>query len=150
MGHPCGDSLSISCITAVLLATAGAGRNPRTKGVKLVGVWVGWAVKGKGENPERMGVKIELIITKDTIKGFKGGERTDLGEGTFTLNVAMAPFQLDGDKKLANPKRKELWLGIYELDGDNLKWCVGRKNRPPEFDGKDDAYLLILKRQPKK
>ncbi|MBI1833172.1 MAG: TIGR03067 domain-containing protein [Planctomycetes bacterium] len=118
---------------------------------KLVGVWVGYAVKGKGENPERGGVKIELIITKDTIKGvgFKGKERVDLGIGTYQLKLDKMPFQMDGDKKLDNPNRKEIHLGIYQLDGDSLKWRVGRKERPTEFDGKDDAFLLILKRQAK-
>lgn len=145
--------LPFACASAMVFTAASLAQEPADKErEKLVGVWVGWAVKGKGENPERMGVKIELIITKDTIKGigFQTGDRTDLGEGAFTINAAKAPFHLDGDKKLANPKRKEFWQGIYELDGDNLKWCVGRKNRPAEFDGKDDAFLLILKRQPKK
>ncbi len=118
---------------------------------KLVGTWVGWAVKGKGERPERMGIKIELVITKDTIQGFtfKGQERTDSGDGTYSIKIDNGQFHLDGDKKFPNPNRKEPWLGIYELDGDSLRWCVGRKKRPPEFDGKDDAFLLILKRQPK-
>jgi len=137
---------------AILGLSASTAQEPADKErEKLVGTWVGWAVKGKGENPERMGVRIELIITKDSIRGvgFKGKERTDLGEGKFTMNLAKAPFHLDGDKKLDNPKRKEFWQGIYQLDGDHLKWCVGRKNRPADFDGKDDAFLLILKRQGK-
>jgi uncharacterized protein (TIGR03067 family) len=117
---------------------------------KLVGTWLGYAVKGKGERPEQMGVKIELKITRNAIQGFgfKANDKTDLGSGVFTLKLDAMPHHLDGDKKLDNPKRKEIWLGIYQLDGDNLRWCVGRKKRPTDFDGKDDAYLLILKRQP--
>src|SRR5262245_36348371 len=115
-------------VVTIFLATANAAQEASDKERdKLVGVWVGWAVKGKGAHLERSGgVKVELIITKDTIQGigFKGAERTDLGEGTYTLNVAKAPFHLDGDKKLANPNRKEVWLGIFQVDGDNLKWCV--------------------------
>ena len=140
-----------SLFVAILVSgTAGNAQDAIDKErAKLVGTWAGYAVKGKGENPERMGVKIELIITKDTIKGigFKGNERVDLGIGTYQLKLDKTPFQMDGDKKLDNPNRKEIHLGIYELDGDTLRWCVGRKKRPAEFDGKDDAYLLILKRQ---
>ena len=135
---------------AVLLVQVGVSQEAVDKvRATLVGTWVGYAVKGKGENPERMGVKVELKITKDAIQGFgfKGKDKTDLGIGTFTLKLDTTPYHLDGDKKLDNPKRKEIWLGVYELDGDNLRWCVGRKKRPTEFDGKDDAFLLILKRQ---
>jgi uncharacterized protein (TIGR03067 family) len=115
---------------------------------KLVGTWVGYAVMGKGEKPDQGPVKIELVITKDTIKGsqFKGKDRHDLGIGTFEIKLDRAPFHLDGDKKLDNPNRKEVWLGIYELNGDTLKWCVGRKKRPAEFETKDGAFLLILRR----
>lgn len=137
------------CFVAVLLLTLRSfGQEKDDLRSKLVGTWVGYAVKGKGENPERMGIKIELVITKETISGFgyKGGERVDYGVGSYQIK----PGQLDGDKKLPNPNRKEFWQGIYELNGDSLRWCVGRKNRPTEFDGKDDAFLLILKRQPAK
>lgn len=115
----------------------------------LVGTWLGFAVGGKGEKPNEGPVKIELKITKENIQGFgfKGKDKNDLGAGTFTLKLDQAPNHLDGDKKLDNPNRKEVWLGIYELDGDTLKWCVGRKKRPTEFETRDGAFLLILKRQ---
>lgn len=116
---------------------------------KLVGAWVGYAVAGKGEKPNEGPVKLELIITKDSIKGFglKGKERIDYGIGTYTLKLDTMPFQMDGDKKLDNPNRKEIHLGIYQLDGDTLKWCVARKKRPTEFETGNGAFLLILKRQ---
>jgi uncharacterized protein (TIGR03067 family) len=116
---------------------------------KLVGQWAGYAVHGKGEKPDQGPVKIDLVITKDLIKatGYKGKDPMDLGQGTFVLNLDKAPFHLDGDKKLDNPNRKEVWLGIYQLDGDTLKWCVGRKSRPTEFETKAGTFLLILKRK---
>ena len=116
---------------------------------KLIGVWNGYAVEGKGENPDRGPVKLELTITKELIKAkqFKGKEVLDLGEGTFEIRPDMSPDHLDGDKKLDNPNRKEIWLGIYQLEGDTLKWCVGRKTRPTEFETKQGAFLLILKRK---
>lgn len=118
---------------------------------KLVGVWVGFAVEGKGERPDQGPVKVELTITKDTIKGvgLKGRERNDLGTGTFVIKPDKTPFHLDGDKMTGNPNRKEVWVGIYHLDGDTLKWCVGRKKRPTEFETGGGQFLLILKRQAK-
>lgn len=116
---------------------------------KLVGTWAGYAVDGKGEKPDQGPVKLELVITKDLIKAkqFKGKEIVDLGEGTFVIERDKTPNILDATKKLDNPNRKETWVGIYHLDGDTLKWCVGRKTRPTEFATGQGAFLVILKRQ---
>lgn len=115
---------------------------------KLVGTWKGYAVQGKGENPNQGAVHLELTITRELIKArqFKGKEPSDLGEGTFEIVLDKSPNHLDGDKKLENPNRKEVWLGIYQLEGDTLKWCVGRKSRPTEFETRQGSFLLILKR----
>ncbi len=115
---------------------------------KLAGVWAGFAVEGKGETPDRGAVKLELIISKDLIKAkqFKGKDSFDLGEGTYEILQSKSPNHLDGKKKLDNPNRKDIWLGIYHLDGDTLKWCVGKKARPTEFETKQGSFLLILKR----
>ena len=142
-------SLVLLCGLSVF-ATIGEGQeSPEKVRAKLVGVWMGYAVAGKGEKPDQGPVKIELTITAERIQArqFKGKDDFDLGEGTFMLGSDKAPFHLDGDKKLNNPNRKEVWLGIYELDGDTLKWCVKRKGRPTEFATGDGAFLLILKRQ---
>lgn len=119
---------------------------------KLVGVWSGYAVEGRGEKPDQGPVKIELNITKNLIqaKQFKGKDAYDLGEGTFELTFDKTPYHLDGNKKLDNPNRKDIWLGIYQLEGDTLKWCVKKKGRPTEFATGAGAFLLILKRQPAK
>jgi uncharacterized protein (TIGR03067 family) len=117
---------------------------------KLVGVWTGYAVDGKGERPDQGPVKLELAISKEFIKAkqFKGKQVLDLGEGSYEIRLDMTPKHLDGDKKLDNPNRKETWIGIYEIEGDTLKWCVGRKTRPTEFETTKGAFLLILKRKP--
>lgn len=116
---------------------------------KLTGTWSGYAVEGRGENPDRGPVKLELTISPDLIraKQFKGKQAFDLGEGTYKLRLDGKPRHLDGDKKLDNPNRKQVWLGIYELNGDTLRWCVGKKARPSDFATGDGAFLLILKRK---
>lgn len=130
---------------SIPLAAQEAGQAAREK---LVGVWNGYVVEGKGENPNKGPVKLELTISKDLIraKQFKGGKDFDLGEGTYEILLSKSPNHLDGNKKLGNGNRKQTWVGIYRLDGDTLKWCVGRKERPLEFETKRGVFLLILKR----
>lgn len=131
------------------LATVSVAQEADVKS-KLIGVWHGFAVEGKGENPDKGAVEIELTVTKDLVKAkqFKGKTILDLGEGAFLFDLDRKPFFLDGDKKLDNPNRKEVWLGIASLEGDVLKWCVGRKARPTDFQTGQGAFLLILKRKP--
>ena len=39
-------------------------------------------------------------------------------------------------------------IGIYELDGDTLKWCFSPKKRPDKFESPEGSenMLMILKR----
>jgi uncharacterized protein (TIGR03067 family) len=142
--------MNVMVFTCVMLSLAvGGDDSPQKAREKLVGVWIGYAVEGRGEKPDQGPVKLKLTITKETIKAiqYKGKDMLDLGEGTFEIVHSKTPFTLDGDKKLDNPNRKEVWQGIYQLDGDTLKWCVRRKGRPTEFQTGDGAFLMILKRQ---
>ena len=127
-----------------------ADRDERQERSRLCGVWLGFAVEGKGETPDRGPVKVELTITPEVIKGrqFQGREVIDHGEGTYQLDLSKTPHALDGTKLRAG-RNKDIWLGIYSLEGDTLKWCVRKKDRPSEFETKDKAFLLILKRQKK-
>ena len=93
------------------------------------------------------------IVTDDDIKNFKivieGSKLTaDFENGTIT-------FKLDPSKK---PKQidlkragRDVVLGIYELDGDNLKLCTAtsKGDRPTTFATDPDLTrkLLVLKRQ---
>ena len=48
------------------------------------------------------------------------------------------------------PARKDkTYLGIYELDGDTLKWCVDnrRMEHPTEFRSNGGNFMMILKRK---
>jgi uncharacterized protein (TIGR03067 family) len=115
---------------------------------RLSGKWLGYAVEGKGENPDRGPVKVELEINEKSIHGvtFQGGQRVDQGEGEYTLDLSNTPLRLDGAKLRLNGQ-KQVWLGIYTLDGDTLRWCVGRRERPTEFETVKGQFLLILRRQ---
>lgn len=153
-------SATALCISAVLVAggamTAWPAADPPSRGeaaerARFVGAWKGFTVEGKGENPDRGPVKLELTVTQRTIRGIQiqGTDRIDHGEGNYTLDLGSNPPHLDASK--TNERgRQQAYVGIYNLVGDTLKWCVSpQKVRPETFETKKGQFLLILKRDKK-
>ena len=114
---------------------------------KLAGTWQGFVVNGKGENPNAGPVKLEVTITGDkmTAKDLQAGNKS-MGEGSYKLDIAKKTIDPTGT---AGPEKGKSYQGIYSLEGDTLKWCVGNPGdaRPTQFVTKSGQYLLILKRQ---
>lgn len=106
-----------------------------------------------------------VVVTRDTGSGhsrlindgatftveFKDGE---VSAGTADQKwFANRPFTVDASK---SPKRIDIpmkraadRLGIYDLDGDILTWCVPFHDdlqRPSEFKGTDGCPCYVLKR----
>jgi uncharacterized protein (TIGR03067 family) len=115
---------------------------------KLVGTWQGYVVTGRGEDPNNGPLKLELVITSDKIraKDLRSGE--SLGEGPYKLGPDKTLKELDATGKVKE-RPSTTYLGIYELEGDTLKWCVsnGGKDRPTELATRRGKYLMVLKRQ---
>lgn len=82
---------------------------------------------------------------------FTGAKFVVSGDKSILLGKE-ARFQLDATKnphQIEFVRGKTRQIGIYELDGDNLKMCVGPPDdRPKEFKTKPrtDHSLLVLKR----
>jgi uncharacterized protein (TIGR03067 family) len=117
---------------------------------KLEGVWEGYAVDGKGETPDRGPVHLRLTITDTKISAVDlGNANKDMGTGTYTIDPARPVKEIDATGVVLPGKRERTYPGIYELDGDTLKWCVDNraKERPTEFRTANGKYLLILKRK---
>jgi uncharacterized protein (TIGR03067 family) len=115
---------------------------------KLDGVWQGFTVEGKGETPDRGPVHLELTIKGDHVDAKRlDGQQLPMKEGTYKI-AAGKPMQMDGTETNARG-RARAYLGICELNGDTLKWCVSTPNnpRPTEFETKRPSFLVILKRQ---
>jgi uncharacterized protein (TIGR03067 family) len=76
---------------------------------------------------------------------FAGDALTLLGkEGAFELDATHTPRRID----FVRGKARQ--LGIYELDGDTLKLCVGpADDRPTEFKTRPrtDHSLFVLRRK---
>ena len=119
---------------------------------KLAGTWDGYAVENEGENPNRGPVHLRLIIDGETISAIdlsSPDKDKSMGTGTFQLDLSKELKVLDATGVVLPGKREKTYLGIYEVDGDTLKWCVDNraKERPTAFRTFSGKYLLILKRQ---
>lgn len=117
---------------------------------KLEGVWEGYAVEGKGEKPNQGPVHIRLTIKGDKMTAIDlGKNNADMGSGTFKLDTSEKLKKMDATGVVLPGKKDRNYKGIYELDGDTLKWCVDnrRGEHPTEFRSFNGAFLLILKRK---
>ena len=144
-----GTGVASLLVIAIFIHAAGAAETDEAQQRRMLsGEWQGFAVEGTGENPDTGPVKIELEINDKSIHGvaYQGERKMDQGEGEYTLDLSSKPLQLDG-AKLRGGGRKQVWLGIYTLEGDTLKWCVGRRQRPTKFETVKGQFLLILRRQ---
>lgn len=119
---------------------------------RLSGVWRGWVVRGRGENPNEGEMEIELTIEGNRITGRELGTQRapgGLGGGTFTMTGNGNSGNLDADGN-AGPQDGRQFMGIYELQGDTLRWCVSNRSRqrPTAMATDRGNYLMILRKQP--
>jgi uncharacterized protein (TIGR03067 family) len=132
--------------SSFLLGSAGAQDDAKGDHEKIQGTWKVVSAEDSGRKAPDEAVKtIKLVITKDKI-AYKFGD-DKMTEMTYKLDATKKPRWIDltkGDKTT---------LGIYQLEGDNLKICFpegGKKERSTAFESKPDSandVLLVLKRE---
>ena len=140
---------------AALLLAAVAGllavsQDPKPKSAEgkgeLDGTWMMVSSTFDGRATAAEVVKKRSMVIRDgkLIAVIDGAEKDPL---TMTLDPTKKPRQID----LARPNGKGAALGIYSVEGDELKLCYGEpgKDRPTEFASPDGGrvYLLVLKRE---
>jgi len=119
---------------------------------RLAGVWKGWVVHGRGEKPNEGEMEIELTVDGNRMTGrelgTKRGPAEGLGAGTFTMTGNGKTGNIDTDGTSGSQDGRHS-MGIYELEGDTLKWCVTQRNRvrPTTMATDRGNYLLILRKQ---
>ena len=135
-------------------SSSGAAARDNAGTPRLVGVWRGWVVRGRGENPNEGEMEVELTVEGNRITGREIGTQRapgGLGGGTFTMtgNGNSGNLDADGD---AGPQDGRQFMGIYELQGETLRWCVSNRGRqrPSTMATDRGNYLLILRKQPAK
>lgn len=98
---------------------------------------------------ERGGEKLppDGVTVHRTVKGNESTVKVESGEGnqewssTFTLNPGAQPKEVDF-KGISGPLKDQTVLGIYEIDGDILKVCIGQPGepRPKKFSGDEGTF----------
>ena len=140
-------------LTVLAVATAWAEDNEAVKKDKaqLQGAWT--LVAG-----ERDGQAFSAEFMKDSKRIAKGDETTVTIQGqlfmkaSFTLDPAKRPKTIDYSVT-GGPYAGKTQLGIYELDGDKVKFCFSTpgKERPTDFTSKpgDGRTWSVWKREKK-
>jgi len=113
---------------------------------RLEGRWTGQIVDGGGEQgPVEVA---EMLITPDRITA-RGPYGRAFGEGQYRLEGGQSLLNLDA-MSTAGPGRGKIYLGVYSLEGDTLRWCVANPGRPRPTElvsrARQGQYLMILKR----
>jgi uncharacterized protein (TIGR03067 family) len=117
---------------------------------KLEGTWKAVAAEAGGKAHDDA-TEHRLIFSGDEFS-VKKGEETMI-QGRFKIDPSKKPKEID--MELTNSKRENLngktALGIYELDGDTLRWCWNKPGgeRPKKFSSEAaNVHLLAtLKRE---
>jgi uncharacterized protein (TIGR03067 family) len=112
---------------------------------KLQGTWQAQKLVGRGKEIDAERARaITYVFEGDVAKRFVAGvDRKD--PGTIKIDASKKPAHIDlKPAKDGDPTM----LGIYEIDGDTLKWCFSAKKRPEKFEAPEgtDNLLLVLKR----
>jgi len=109
---------------------------------KLQGSWAVTAMETNGKQVPLGGVKGTVTFKGDLMvvdgPGFKPTEHR------ITLDPSREPKSLDATKTTNNGKNS---LGIYQLDGDEIKLCLPiglRTDRPVDFKSTEGSNLVIM------
>jgi uncharacterized protein (TIGR03067 family) len=127
-----------------LLGPAGAKDDAKGDHEKIQGTWQVVSAEDSGrKTPDEVVKNIKWVITKDKIT-YKFGDKTT--EWTYKLDATKKPKWFD------HTEGDHTTLGIYHLEGDNLKICFpegGKKERSTAFESKPNSVndiLITLKR----
>ena len=137
----------ILVLSVVLLAGADPGKLNAKELEPFQGTWKIAALEVEGN-------KLDIDDFKETRLTIKGDAFTMATagatyKGTFKIDSAKKPKSIDMSYT-DGPEKGKTSLGIYEIDGDTWKICIGLtgKERPKEFATKADTghALEVLKR----
>lgn len=132
----------------LLLAADTAPDDVKKELAKFKGTWKFVSIEAEGQKtPEEVFKDTRLVLDGDKFT-VTGGNETFAG--TFKVDISKKPKKIDVIFT-EGPEKGKTSLGIYELEGDTYKVCIGlagNKDRPTEFASKPDSghILEVLKR----
>jgi RNA polymerase sigma factor (sigma-70 family) len=115
----------------------------------IQGTWTIVSIEAGGKVDDHI-TKGKLVFASDKMTHVKPDGTTG-SQGTFKLDPTASPKELDGTA-LDGPNKDATFPGIYELDGDRLKFCFTQGfARPREFATQPGRkqLLYVLKRDTK-
>ena len=117
---------------------------------RIQGTWVTVSFQVNGQGAPSEAVKDIRTVFKDKDYIQKKGDEV-LEEGTFTLDPDKKPRQIDFKIGKGQDQGKDQF-GIYELDGDTLKFCVAAPRaevRPTDFKTRPESQtaLVVMRRE---
>jgi uncharacterized protein (TIGR03067 family) len=118
---------------------------------KLKGTWMAVSYEWEGTKLDEKDFKdLRLVIQGKRFAFLRRGHEKAAAKGTFRIDPTKKPKTIDltYDAEPGLEEWKVTVFGIYELDADTLKLCIGKK-RPMEFKTTPDdkRSLASYKRQ---
>jgi uncharacterized protein (TIGR03067 family) len=88
------------------------------------------------------------LTIQDGKSTLKAADGTVLSACELKVDAGRNPKTFDA-KEVEGVGVGRIYKGVWEVEGDTLKWCFSTKDRPKGFEIKEDAdfFLLILRRQ---
>ena len=115
----------------------------------LDGTWTMVSGEAGGQAMPAEMVKTGKRVAKDGETTVTFGDKVYL-KATYTVDATKKPKTIDY-KMTEGTTKGMTHLGIYELDGDTVKFCFAAPGmeRPTEFKSKDGITLSVWKREKK-
>lgn len=130
------------------------GKDPRKDAIAkdrkaLQGAWRVVELKADGQKiPLKKDQSIRFIFTDDKLSIEEGGKLSD--EATYAIDPSVTPKHIDttGTK---GARKDVTYAGIYEIKGDELRYCDAKgSRRPTGFDTSKATmiwYSFVLQRE---
>jgi uncharacterized protein (TIGR03067 family) len=130
--------LSLAIATATSVPAQDQKKPAKKDEVRIRGTWSIVSGKKGGEDaPQDFVEKFRLTFKKDGM--FSVALPDKESEGTYTLDATKKPKQIDVSHE---GKTME---GIFEFDGEHLKFCMGEAGqRPTEFTSPEGTHTILM------
>jgi uncharacterized protein (TIGR03067 family) len=140
---------ALAPLAVLLLLAADDKKDAKKDQEKLQGTWDVVSLEVAGNTVPKDKLENFRSTIKDDVMSHKGAEEGKTEEVTFVLDPSQKPKAIDMTLKKGG-QAGQVILGIYSLDGDNLKLCMNQPGleRPKEFVSKAESrvVLIMLKR----
>jgi uncharacterized protein (TIGR03067 family) len=135
---------------ALSLGAQGA-KDDLKKDAPIVGEWVGVKALAGGKDRSVPAGGVTFTFAADGKFIAKEGKREKPDEGTYKLDPAKDPAEIDIIPS-ADKKERGVIQGIYKVDGDTLTICLSSEpgvERPKKFESPRGVMLMTFKRAKK-